>query len=68
MRKFLRQLQKNVKHSFWINSKSSFKNESEIRKMVQPDVTDDSVFGYLTHLNMTDYFDQEKLRISKRTN
>jgi mannose-6-phosphate isomerase class I len=61
----LQQLQKNVKHSFWINSKSSFKNESEIRKMVQPDVTDDSVFGYLTHLNMIDYFDHEKLRITK---
>ena len=59
------QLQKNLKHFVWINSKSSFKEENEIRKMVQPDVTDDSVFGYLTRLNMINYFDDEKLQKTK---
>jgi mannose-6-phosphate isomerase class I len=52
----------NVKNCLWIDSKAAFKDEEEIGKMVQPDVTDDSVFGYLTRLNILDYFDQEKLR------
>jgi len=55
------QLQKNLNDYVWINSKSFFKEEGEIRKMVRPDVTDDSVFGYLTRLNIIDYFDPEKL-------
>ncbi|MEO6221411.1 MAG: hypothetical protein ABIO81_13345, partial [Ginsengibacter sp.] len=59
------QLQKNIKHGVWINSKSCFKDEDEIRKMVQPDVTDDSVFGYLTRLNMINYFNPEKLARTK---
>lgn len=50
-----------VKNCLWIDSKTVFKGEDEIRTMVQPDVTDDSVFGYLTRLNMSDYFDQDKL-------
>jgi len=45
-----------------IHAQSAYKEEDRIREMVAPDVTDDRVFGYLTHLNMADYLDHEKLR------
>lgn len=44
-----------------IQAHSAYKEEDCIRAMVAPDVTDDRVFGYLTHLNVVDYLDQEKL-------
>ncbi|MEO6453424.1 MAG: hypothetical protein ABIN97_05095, partial [Ginsengibacter sp.] len=59
-------LKKNLEHDVWINSKSCFKDEEEIRKMVQPDVTDDSVFGYLTRLNMINYLNPKKLADTKK--
>ncbi|HRH50878.1 MAG TPA: class I mannose-6-phosphate isomerase [Panacibacter sp.] len=58
----LQQLQENLGHTLWVNSKNAFKNEDAIREMVHPDVTDDSVFGYLTRFSMIDYFDHQKLQ------
>ena len=43
------------------DSGNAMKSESEIRKMTHPDVTDDRVFGRITELRMTDFFDTEKL-------
>ena len=59
------QIQQQVTHTHWVNSDSLFKDEDQILKMVHPDVTDDSVFGNLTRLKMTDYFNQEKLATEK---
>jgi len=39
----------------------AMKSESEIFGMVHPDVTDDRVFGYMTRLHLTDFFDEVKL-------
>ena len=61
----LLQLQQNINHTHWIQSKNAFKDEEEILKMVHPDVTDDTIFGYLTKLRMVDYFNQKKLKIVK---
>lgn len=58
----LQQLQENLGHTLWVNSKNAFKEEDAIQEMVHPDVTDDSVFGYLTRLSMIDYFDHQKLQ------
>lgn len=38
-----------------------YKDQSEIRKMIQPELTDDVIFGRLTSLSIEDYFDSEKL-------
>lgn len=57
----LQKVQHNLKHTLWINSKSAFKPINEVEEMVHQDVTDDSVFGYLTRLSMIDYFDSQKL-------
>jgi mannose-6-phosphate isomerase class I len=44
-----------------VRARELYKEEACIREMVQPDVTDDRVFGYLTRLNILDYMDREKL-------
>ncbi len=49
-------------HALWIDAEKLFKNERAIKNMIYPDVTDDRVFGYLTRLNIEDYFDEKKLR------
>lgn len=49
-----------------IHTRSIFKEEAVIREMVNPDVTDDRVFGYLTRLNIADYLDKEKLQNKKQ--
>ena len=40
-------------------------SEERILQLTQPDVTDDRVFGYLSRLNMEDFFDTDQL-ISKK--
>lgn len=39
----------------------ALKTSDEIEKMVYPFVTDDPVFGYLSPLNLTDFFDVKKI-------
>jgi mannose-6-phosphate isomerase class I len=41
------------------------KSSEEIERLVHPDVTDDAVFGYLTRLNMEDFFDRDKLAAAR---
>lgn len=49
-----------------IASEHAMKSESEIRDMTQPDVTDDRVFGVITKLRMSDFFDLDKINTFKR--
>ena len=44
-----------------VHARLAFREESLIREMVAPDVTDDRVFGYLTRLRIMDYLDAEKV-------
>lgn len=46
-------------HSFF-HSHSAFKEEGEVEKTVFPYVTDDRTFGFMTDLEMKDFFDQQK--------
>ena len=50
----------------WINSRDSFKPAEDIEKMVYSDVTDDAIWGYMTRLNMIDYFDSDKLEEAQK--
>ncbi|MHA6279329.1 class I mannose-6-phosphate isomerase [Salinimicrobium sp. CAU 1759] len=43
-------------------SNSFFKDENSISEMVFPFVTDDRIFGYMTDLEMKDFFNPSKLR------
>ena len=44
-----------------IDTKSAFLPDTEIKQMVFPDVTDDRVFGFMTRLNLEDFFDPNKI-------
>ncbi len=45
---------------------NTMKSADEIDRLVYPDVTDDEVFGYLTQLNIKDFFDNEKLSAARK--
>ncbi|MEO5683235.1 MAG: class I mannose-6-phosphate isomerase [Chitinophagaceae bacterium] len=47
-------------------SKECMLAEAAIRSLVYPDVTDDEVFGYLTRLEMINFFDTDKLQQARR--
>lgn len=54
-------LRENIHFTEFLVASDSFKNESEISAMVYPDVTDDSIFGFMTKLTIDQYFDEESL-------
>jgi len=47
--------------AIFIHTAEIFKSEDEIRRITQPDVTDDRIFGYMTRLEMMDLVDSQKL-------
>jgi mannose-6-phosphate isomerase class I len=56
----LAQLRARLSGTFY-NTRDYFKDEASIQELVYPDVTDDAVFGYLTRLQLSDFFDKVKL-------
>ena len=56
----IRELNNYLSFDRFIKTSDCFKSEEVIRQMVFPDVTNDRIFGYMTRLNMVDYFDQDK--------
>lgn len=48
-----------------INTRDLFKPEHTIREMTARFMTDDALFGYVTNLRITDYFDEAKLENAK---
>lgn len=56
----LPQLRQNLQGDFFF-SKDSMLSEEKVNQLVYPDVTDDEVFGYITHLRMNDFFDGSKI-------
>ena len=59
---FKNEFNSRIKPDLFIESKNAFLLEEEIKKKVFPDVTNDRIFGYLTHLNLGDYFDEKKIK------
>lgn len=57
----LPRLQKNLQGNFYL-AENSMLSKEEINKLVYPDVTDDEVFGYITRLQMHDFFDKSKIK------
>jgi mannose-6-phosphate isomerase class I len=56
-----RQLVRSLHPDQLIETRSLMKPEPEIRRMVDPDVTDDRLFGVMTRLEMEDFFDYGKI-------
>jgi hypothetical protein len=57
----LSHLRTKITHAVFIQASDALKKESEILEMIHPDVTDDQIFGYMTHLTIDKYFDATKL-------
>jgi mannose-6-phosphate isomerase class I len=55
------EIRKNISEAVLFDARASMKTSGEIEKMVYPYVTDDPVFGYMTPLNLSDFFDPEKM-------
>lgn len=59
-------LNNGLKHDQLINSTNAFKGEEQIAEMVYPDVTDDRIFGVMTKLSISDFFDSDKLDSTRK--
>lgn len=59
--KILEWINKYVVYDKLILTSDYMKKEVEILKLTQQDVTDDRIFGYMTRLNMIDFFEPSKL-------
>jgi len=44
-----------------ISASNAYKDEEQIVQMVYSDVTDDRIFGHMTGLSLSDYFDPVRL-------
>ena len=52
-------------YCFWASD--AYKTEAEINRLVYTDVTDDEIFGYISSLEIDDFFDKDKLISVKET-
>lgn len=57
----------NLEYDKLIVSEESMLSEERIYNITQTDVTDDRVFGFMSRLNMIDYYDSEKLNNVKES-
>jgi len=58
-------LKKSLKVNQFQNAEEAMKSEAEIDELTYQDVTDDDIFGFLTRLNLDEFYDAEKLRALK---
>jgi mannose-6-phosphate isomerase class I len=54
-----------IDNSLFIDTNEIFKSEKEIDALTRHFLTDDVLFGYLSNLSLSDFFDKEKLQITK---
>lgn len=52
--------------TLFIDTRDLMKPENEIKVMTERFMTDDVLFGYVTNLALTDYFDADKLEVARR--
>lgn len=57
----LNSLVNNIKPSHVFLSKDAFLEDEEVREITKNDITEDRIFGYLTRLNMSDFFNSDKV-------
>ncbi len=55
----------NLPHALCIDTAGLMKPEAEILEMTSGFVTDDALFGYMSDLELTDYFDPQKLQAAR---
>lgn len=52
---------KNIPHTLFVDTKKLFKPENEILRMTKDFMKEDILFGYLSNLSISDYFDENKI-------
>jgi mannose-6-phosphate isomerase class I len=57
----VKELSERIKPQLLITTANLYFNQNEIEKIVQPDVTNNRVFGYMTRLEIDAFFDPEKV-------
>lgn len=62
----LNQIKQNLNFDYVYDSANYILSEEKIQNITFPDVTDHRIFGFLTRLNMIDFFDHEKLEIAQK--
>ena len=63
----LKKVFENLPHDTFIDTATLLKPEPAIRQMTERLLTDDVLFGFMTHLTLSDYFDEEKLAATRKT-
>lgn len=58
---FKTELNRRLNPQVFIDAKEALLSENEIQNMVNADVTDDRIFGYMSRLNLEAYFDSDKI-------
>jgi hypothetical protein len=61
VKEIIKYLKEELQPALLINAALAMKDEAVIADMVQPFVTDDPVFGYITPLKLENYFDEQKI-------
>jgi mannose-6-phosphate isomerase class I len=61
VKEVIKHLKDELQPALLLNAASAMKDEKGIAEMVQPFVTDDPVFGYITPLELESYFDEQKI-------
>ncbi|MBG9377335.1 class I mannose-6-phosphate isomerase [Panacibacter sp. DH6] len=61
-KEIIKHINQELQPALLLQSNAAFKDEQAIAAMVQPFVTDDPVFGYITSLELADYFDETRLQ------
>lgn len=56
---------KQISHTLLIDTRELMRPEAELIEMTAPLMTEDVLFGHVTHLRLTDYFDIPKLNAAK---
>ncbi|MDR2955487.1 MAG: class I mannose-6-phosphate isomerase [Prevotella sp.] len=56
----------NLSSNLFIDTRTLFKDEAEIRTLTYPDVTDDAIFGRITRLTMNDFLSSVKLQAARK--
>lgn len=59
-KEIIKHIKEELQPSLLLQANTAMKTESDIAAMVQPFVTDDPVFGYITSLELQDYFAVDK--------
>lgn len=67
VKEIIRQLKEEIQPVLLISTASAMKEEKEITEMVQRFVTDDPVFGFITSLELDNYFDNDKIADARKS-